>query len=85
MGEEGGRGRGGGLPGCGVGSGGEEGEHGAVDVDLEAAGGDDVGADVELVGVGGEEEGWVDVGLGDEVAELRGHYVVVVALLVVFS
>ena len=35
MGEEGrGAGWGGGLPGCAVGEGGEEGEHGAVDVDF---------------------------------------------------
>ena len=40
---------------------------------------------MEFVGVGGEEEGRVDVGLGDEVAELGGHYVVVLALLIVVS
>ncbi len=81
MGEE----AGGVLPGGAVGDGGEEGEHGPVDVDLEGTDGEDVGADVELVGVGGEEERRVDVVLGDEVAELGGHYVVIVALLVVIS
>ena len=40
---------------------------------------------MELVGVGREEEGRVDVGLGDEVAELGGHYIVVIALLIVDS
>lgn len=39
---------------------------------------------MEFVGVGGEEEWWVDVGLGDEVAELGGHDVVVTAWLIGF-
>lgn len=50
----------------------EEGEHGPVDVDAKGAGGEDVGSDVEFSG--GDEERGVDVGLGDEVAELGGDY-----------
>ena len=60
----------------------EEREHGAVDVYLQCSGGEDVSAYVEFAeGVGsgtagGEEEGWVNVGLCDEVAELGCHYCV---------
>jgi len=57
---------------------GEEREELFVDVDAQGADGEDVAAEVEFAGLeGGEEEGGVDVGLDDEVAELGGHDAVV--------
>ena len=45
-----------------------------VDVDAEGTDGEDVASEMEFAVLeGGKEERWVDVGLDDEVAELRYH------------
>lgn len=68
--------RSGGGPGRDIGSCGEEGKHRFVDMNFEAAGGEDVSSDVKLAGVGGDEERWVDVWLCDEMAEVGGDNII---------
>ncbi len=63
--------------------GGKECQHISVHVDLEAAHSQDVRADVELAVLElREQQRWIDVGLGHEVAEMRCCDVVLAVLLV---